>query len=101
LAGSGRNIPSFECFVSPDWRGTQGWIRFNQPLYYQSNIIKGIQLWFDNGKVVKASASENEQLLLDMIAVTDADKIGEYSLTDRRMSRITRLMGETLYDENI
>ena len=101
LAGSGRNIPSFECFVSPDWRWTNGWIRFNQPLYYQSNIIKGIQLWFEDGKVIKASAEQNEQLLLDMIAVQDADKIGEYSLTDRRMSRITRFMGETLYDENI
>lgn len=101
LAGSGRNIPSFECFVSPNWRWTNGWIRFNQALYYQSNIIKGIQLWFEDGKVVKASATENEQLLLDMIAVDDADKVGEYSLTDRRMSRITRLMGDTLYDENI
>jgi aminopeptidase len=40
LAGSGRNIPSFEVFTSPDWRGTDGWIRFNMPLSYQSNIIK-------------------------------------------------------------
>jgi len=31
--GSGRNIPSFEIFTSPNWRGTKGWIRFNQPLY--------------------------------------------------------------------
>jgi aminopeptidase len=34
LGGGGRNIPSFEVFTSPDWRGTNGWIRFNQPLYY-------------------------------------------------------------------
>src|SRR5262245_14952059 len=40
LAGSGRNIPSFEVFTSPDWRGTNGWIRFNMPLSYQSNIIR-------------------------------------------------------------
>jgi aminopeptidase len=32
LGGTGRNIPSFEVFTSPDWRGTEGWIRFNQPL---------------------------------------------------------------------
>lgn len=36
-----------------------------------------------------------------MIAVEHADKIGEYSLTDKRLSRITKLMGETLYDENV
>lgn len=40
LGGSGRNIPSFEVFTSPDWRGTNGWIRYNMPLSYQSNIIK-------------------------------------------------------------
>ncbi len=40
LGGSGRNIPSFEVFTSPDWRGTEGWIRYNMPLSYQSNIIK-------------------------------------------------------------
>ncbi len=26
LGGRGRNIPSFELFTSPDWRGTEGWI---------------------------------------------------------------------------
>src|SRR5690606_20953819 len=40
--GSGRNIPSFEVFTSPDWRGTEGWIRFNQPLYRYGNLITGI-----------------------------------------------------------
>src|SRR3989344_2819371 len=45
-AGSGRNIPSFEIFTSPDWRGTNGWIRINQPLYRYSNKITGIELWF-------------------------------------------------------
>jgi len=36
-----------------------------------------------------------------MIAVEGADRIGEFSLTDGRMSRITKFMGETLYDENV
>ncbi|MEN9561215.1 MAG: hypothetical protein RIQ56_488, partial [Candidatus Parcubacteria bacterium] len=31
----------------------------------------------------------------------NADKIGEYSLTDGRHSRITKVMAETLYDENM
>ncbi len=100
LGGSGRNIPSFELFISPDWRGTNGKIYFNQPLYRYGNRISDITLIFENGVIVSATASENEQLLKDMIAVTDADKIGEFSLTDSRMSRINRLMGETLFDEN-
>jgi len=100
-AGSGRNIPSFEIFTSPDWRGTNGWIRVNQPLYRYSNKITGIQLWFKNGRVVKSSAKTNEKLLKEMIATEGADKIGEYSLTDKRHSRITKFMAETLFDENM
>jgi aminopeptidase len=100
-AGSGRNIPSFEIFTSPDWRGTKGWIRINQPLYRYSNKITGIQLWFKDGRVIKSSAKTNEKLLKEMIATEGADKIGEYSLTDRRHSRITKFMAETLFDENM
>ena len=100
-SGSGRNIPSFEIFTSPDWRGTNGWIRFNQPLYRYSNKITGIELWFKNGRVVKSKAKTNEKLLKEMIATKGADKIGEYSLTDRRHSRITKFMAETLFDENM
>ncbi|OGG73670.1 thermophilic metalloprotease (M29) superfamily [Candidatus Kaiserbacteria bacterium RIFCSPLOWO2_01_FULL_54_20] len=100
-AGSGRNIPSFEIFTSPDWRGTNGWIRINQPLYRYSNKITGIELWFKNGRVVKSKAKTNEKLLKEMIATPGADKIGEYSLTDKRHSRITKFMAETLFDENI
>ncbi len=99
--GSGRNIPSFEIFTSPDWRGTEGWIRFNQPLYRYGVLMKGVELWFKNGKVVKARAKTNEKTLKHMIASKNADKIGEYSLTDRRFSHITKFMAETLFDENI
>ena len=36
-----------------------------------------------------------------MIATKNADKIGEYSLTDKRHSRITKFMAETLFDVNM
>lgn len=96
LGGSGRNIPSYEVFTSPDRRWTNGRIRFNQPLYRYGSIIKDIQLWFEDGLVVKATASENEKALLDMLAVEDANKVGEFSMTDRKLSRITKFMAETL-----
>lgn len=101
LAGRGYNMPSFEIFTSPDWRGTNGWIRFNQPLYRYGTMMKGIQLWFKNGRVVKSTATQNEKFLKQMIATKNADKIGEYSLTDSRHSRITKFMAETLFDENV
>jgi aminopeptidase len=101
LGGRGRNIPSFELFTSPDWRGTEGWIRFNQPLYRYGNLVKGISLRFEEGRVVESSAEQNEPVLREMIATEGADKVGEFSLTDRRLSRITRFMAHTLYDENV
>ncbi len=101
LGGRGRNIPSFEIFTSPDWRGTEGWIRFNQPLYRYGNLVKGIRLAFADGRVIEASAEENERILTEMIATEGADRVGEFSLTDKRFSRITRFMAHTLYDENV
>lgn len=101
MGGSGRNIPSFELFTSPDWRGTEGWIKFNQPLYRYGNLIDGVRLEFKNGRVIKSSATKNEKVLKEMIATENADKIGEFSLTDKRFSRITKFMAETLFDENI
>jgi aminopeptidase len=101
VGGSGRNIPSFEIFTSPDWRGTEGWIRFNQPLYRYGSLVTGIRLEFEGGRVVKSEADRNLEVLREMIATENADKVGEFSLTDGRFSRITKFMAETLYDENV
>lgn len=99
--GSGRNIPSFELFTSPDWRGVEGWVKFNQPLYRYGQIIRNISLEIKKGLVVKAHAETGDRFLQEMFKSKNADKIGEYSLTDKRMSRITHVMAETLFDENI
>jgi aminopeptidase len=96
----GRNIPSFEIFTSPDWRGTNGYIFFDQPLYRQGNLIKNIKLVFKDGLVVESSADFGENYLKELINVKNSDKIGEFSLTDKRFSKINKFMAETLYDEN-
>jgi aminopeptidase len=101
LGGRGRNIPSFELFTSPDWRGTEGWINFNQPLYRYGNLVRGIRLAFRDGRVSELSAEQNEAILSEMVATPGGDRVGEFSLTDKRLSRITRFMAQTLYDENV
>lgn len=101
MGGSGRNIPSFEFFTSPDWRGVEGWIKFNQPLYRYGNKIDGIELEIKAGRVVRAFAKNGNNMLQQMLKTKNADKIGEYSLTDKNHSRITHIMAETLFDENI
>lgn len=101
LGGTGRNIPSFEVFISPDARETEGHMYFNKPLYRYGNKIEDVYLEFKKGKVVKATASKNEELLKEMIKVNNANKVGEFSLTDSRFSKITKFMGINLLDENV
>jgi len=101
IGGGGRNIPSFEVFTSPDWRGTEGRIRFSEPLYIYGSLITGIELEFHAGVVTRASAEQNEDLLLEMLATENANRVGEFSLTDARLSPISHFMAETLFDENM
>jgi aminopeptidase len=102
IGGGGSNIPSYEIFASPDWRGTNGWIRFNQPLHYLGKVAEGVMLVFENGRVVRSSATKNEEMLKQLLATDEgAAQLGEVSLTDRRLSRITKYMASTLFDENI
>jgi aminopeptidase len=100
LGGSGRNIPSFELFISPDKRITEGHVYFDQPLYRYGNLIKGVYMKFEKGKVIEIKAEKGEDVIKEMISVEGADMIGEFSLTDKRLSKIDRFMAETLYDEN-
>ena len=98
---SGRNIPSFELFVSPDWRGTHGVFCADQPSFRNGNIVAGVRLEFKAGRVVQASAEQGERFLKEQLRMDrGAAQVGEFSLTDRRFSRITRFMANTLFDEN-
>lgn len=102
MGGTGRNIPSFEIFTSPDWRGTNGWVYFNQPVTKYALRIEGIKVRFKDGRVVESSAEKNQKFLHELLATDKgASQLGEFSLTDKRMSRITKSMHDDLYDENI
>ena len=61
LGGRGRNIPSFEIFSSPDWRGTEGTVRFSEPLYRYGSLIEDVRLRFEKGEVVEASARQERE----------------------------------------
>jgi aminopeptidase len=98
---SGRNIPSFELFVSPDWRGVRGVYGADQPSFQNGNTVRGVRLEFRDGRLVRSSAAEGGRFLKKQLALDPgASRVGEFSLTDRRFSRITRFMANTLFDEN-
>ena len=98
---SGRNIPSFEIFLSPDWRGTRGKYFADQPSYRSGNRVQGIRLEFEKGTLIHGSADRGAKFLKNQLQMDKgASRIGEFSLTDKRFSRIKRFMANTLYDEN-
>jgi len=98
---SGHNIPSFELFTSPDWRGTRGIYHANQPSYRSGNLVTDVTLEFKKGRVTSARAAKGQTFLRQQLAMDPgACRVGEFSLTDRRFSKITQYMANTLYDEN-
>ncbi|MCK9226458.1 MAG: aminopeptidase [Syntrophorhabdaceae bacterium] len=98
---SGHNIPSFEVFLSPDFRGTEGVYYANLPSFRSGNYVEGVRLVFKKGKVVEADAKKGGEFLKKQIAMDKgASRVGEFSLTDKRFSLIDRFMADTLFDEN-
>ena len=98
---SGHNIPSFEIFFSPDWRGTEGTYYANLPSFRSGNYVKGVCLTFKKGVVIKIEAEEGQEFTTKQLAMDKgASRVGEFSLTDKRFSKIDRFMADTLFDEN-
>ncbi len=101
VAGGGCNVPSFEIFTSPDWRGTRGVYYADLSSYRSGNYVKGVRLEFEKGRAVKIAAEQGAEFVRKMLAMDKgAAQIGEFSLTDRRFSKITKFMADILYDEN-
>jgi aminopeptidase len=98
---SGHNIPSFEVFISPDWRGTEGIYFANQPSFRTGNYVRDVQLEFKKGKAVVIGAKRGGAFVAKQLSMDPgANRVGEFSLTDRRFSRINKFMANTLFDEN-
>ncbi|MFZ2418531.1 MAG: aminopeptidase [Smithellaceae bacterium] len=98
---SGHNVPSFEVFVSPDWRGTEGFYFANLPSFRSGNYVENVRITFAKGKAVRVEAGKGETFVKKQLAMDEgANRLGEFSLTDKRFSRIDRFMAETLFDEN-
>jgi len=94
------NFPDGEIFTGPVEDSVNGWIRFRYPAIYDGQEITDIELWFENGKVVKEKASKNEEMLTALLN-TDAGSrtLGEWGIgTNYGIQRFTKNM---LFDEKI
>lgn len=101
LGVTGHNIPSFEIYTSPDNHAVEGVFYADQPSFRSGNIVQGVRLEFKQGVAVSLAAEQGEGFAQRQIAMdAGARRVGEFSLTDRRFSRISRFMAHTLFDEN-
>mgnify|MGYP005835466669 CR=1 FL=1 len=94
------NMPDGEVFTGPVEDSVTGHVYFSYPAIYQGREVSGVRLWFENGRVVKASAEKNEELLLKTLDIDDGARyVGEFAIgTSRSITRFTR---EILFDEKI
>ena len=94
------NIPDGEVFTGPVENSVEGTVLFSYPAIYKGREVTGVRLWFQHGKVVKATADKNEAFLN---ATLDTDSgaryVGEFAIgTNEGINRFTR---EILFDEKI
>jgi len=93
------NLPDGEVFTSPLEDSANGHIRFTYPGIYGGREIENIYLEFKNGKVTKATASKAEDLLHELIAIENADILGEFAIgTNYGITDFTKNM---LFDEKM
>src|SRR5438093_11026393 len=57
------SIPAGEAFVVPDERSGDGKMVFDRPIAWLGRWISDVRVAFDGGRMVKFSASENEDLI--------------------------------------
>jgi len=95
-----RNFPSGEIFTGPVEDSVNGWVRFRYPAIYGGREVNDIELWFENGKVVREKASKGQDLLTSLLdSDAGARYLGEWGIgTNYRIQRFTKNM---LFDEKI
>ncbi len=94
------NFPDGEIFTSPVEDSADGWIRFQYPGIFAGQEVEDIQLWFENGNVVKEQAAKNQELLTSLLN-TDAGArvLGELGIGTNYS--ITRFTKDMLFDEKM
>jgi len=94
------NVPDGEVFTGPVEDSMEGHVAFSYPAIMGGREVSGVRLWFEKGKVVKATADKNEDYLLKTLDTDEgARRVGEFAIgTNEGITRFTR---EILFDEKI
>jgi aminopeptidase len=97
------NMPTEEVFTTPDSRRVEGHVRATLPLQIQGNIVRDLEIRFENGRAVEVKAGTGEEVMRTHVATDDgAARLGEVALVDGHsaVGETGLVFYDTLYDEN-
>jgi len=101
LGASGKeNFPDGEIYTSPVEESANGWIRFAYPCIYDGREVIDVELWFEDGKVVREKAAKGQDFLTALLDTDHGSRyLGELGIgTNYQIPRFTKNM---LFDEKL
>ena len=94
------NIPDGELYTAPVKDSVNGIITYNTKSPYNGYVFNNISLEFKDGKIINATASDNNDKLKEIFDTDEGARyVGEFSLGFNPI--IKEPMGDILYDEKI
>lgn len=97
------NMPTEEVFTTPHKDRADGTVTATKPLSHQGTMIEGIQVRFEQGRIVELKATKGEEVLKKLIETDDgARRLGEVALVPQSspIAASGQLFFNTLFDEN-
>jgi len=99
------NVPTEECFISPDAAATEGTFRCSRPRSFGGRVIEGLAGEFRGGRLVRLKArreADRDWLARFLASIPNADRLGEIALVDSssRIGQSGRIYYNGLLDEN-
>jgi aminopeptidase len=97
------NMPTEEIFTTPDSRRAEGTLRSSLPLSLGGQLIRDLQLTFEDGRIVQVEAETGADVVRSHLAtIENSDRLGELALVTKesRVGQTGKLFYNTLFDEN-
>ena len=95
------NMPGGEVFYCPVEDSTEGVVSFSEfPAVKESDLVEGVRMRYEGGRVVEASATSNEDALMRALDIDEGARVlGEFGIGCN--PGIQRHMRNTLFDEKM
>ncbi|HEY6960970.1 MAG TPA: aminopeptidase [Gaiellaceae bacterium] len=99
------NMPTEECFISPDAAATEGVFRCSRPRSFGGRMLEDLSGEFRGGRLVRLKAkraSDRDWLARYLAATPGGERLGEIALVDAssRIGQTGRIYYNGLLDEN-